>query len=108
MWQMLNWKKWFDDDYSKLTKCDELWPFHKTTTTFLKSDCVREWRDLGYEYKILQGLDHNVKEDRNKVLEDIADLYGEPTKHLFKGLPDHDGKHKDKHDDFVITVIYDK
>ena len=104
MWQMLNWEKWFDDDCSMPTKCDELWPFHKTETTFWTSNCVQEWDKLGYQYEILQGRDHNVKEDREKVLEDIEVLYGKPTEDLLDGLPPHKGEH----DDFVITVIYDK
>lgn len=104
MWQMLNWDKWFDDKYSLPTKDSQLTPFHKTTTTFWKSDDVRDWKTLGYEYEILQGRKHESKEDRDKVLEDISKLYGDPTKSLFNGLPKHEGTH----DDFVITVIYDK
>ena len=104
MWQMLNWENWFDDDYSKPTKENELRPFHKDTTSFWKSDDVRKWQNLGYEYEILQGRKHEVKEDRDKVLKDIFKLYGKPTTELLDGLP----KPGPDDDDFVITVIYDK
>lgn len=55
MWQMLNWDKWFDDKNSLPTRDSQLTPFHKTTTTFWKSDDVRDWKALGYEYEIPQG-----------------------------------------------------
>jgi tyrosinase len=105
MWQILNWEKWFDDNHSKPTKDNKLTPFHKDADrNFWKSDDVRDWRALGYEYEILQGRTHDSMDDRTKILEDIAKLYGNPTKNLFDRLPKDHGDQ----DDFVITVIYDK
>ncbi|KAJ5589654.1 Di-copper centre-containing protein [Penicillium hordei] len=105
MWQILNWEKWFDDTYSKPTKDNKLTPFHKDANrNFWKSDDVRDWRALGYEYEILQERTHDSMDDRKKILENIAELYGNPTKNLFDGLPKNDGDR----DDFVITVVYDK
>ncbi|KAJ5812716.1 Di-copper centre-containing protein [Penicillium robsamsonii] len=104
MWQMLHWEKWFDDDHSKLTRNNELAPFHRTEKEFWKSDDVQDWRKLGYEYEILKGRTHSCEDDQKKIQGNIATLYGNHTKDLFDGLP----KQDDRQDDFVITVIYDK
>lgn len=104
MWQMLNWDLWFDDGFSKPTRDNQLIPFHKDEHTFWKSDDVRDWRKLGYDYPILSGRKHNSKEDRMDILKEIAFLYGDLTKQLYNGTP---SENKEK-DDFVITVIYDR
>ncbi|KAJ5497079.1 Di-copper centre-containing protein [Penicillium fimorum] len=104
MWQMLHWKKWFDDDCSKPTQNNDLKPFHRTEEEFWKSDDVQNWRKLGYEYEILKGRTHHCDDDQKKIQADITKLYGNQTKKLFDGLPKQDGRQ----DDFVITVIYDK
>lgn len=124
---MLNWNKWFDDGYSEKIKDSELIPFRRklkgekdekgeelTKDQFYKSCDVREWRNLGYDYAILEGLDHETiskgqdekkpSEDEKTLLKKIDELYGDPTKQLF-------GNHREykRHpDDFVITVIYDR
>lgn len=101
---MLNWDRWFDDEHSKLTKDNNLIPFHiDEQRNFWKSDNVRNWRELGYDFEILQGRTHSDK-DRIGILSDIDQLYGKPTKKVLDGLPKDDGDE----DDFVITVIYDK
>ncbi|PKY00109.1 Di-copper centre-containing protein [Aspergillus campestris IBT 28561] len=102
IWQALNPKKWFDDDYSKLTVNNDLLPFHKDAAgNFWKSDDVQDWRTLGYDFEILQG---RTSDDRDEILEDIDKLYGLPTRDLFDKLPDVNGHQ----DDYVITVVYDK
>ncbi|KAL4759696.1 uncharacterized protein BDW70DRAFT_161397 [Aspergillus foveolatus] len=105
MWQILNWEKWFDDDRSKLIKDNTLTPFHKDADrNFWKSDDVRDWRALGYDYEILQGRTHNYMDDRKGILKCIETLYGNPTKNLYEGLLKHHGDRED----YVITVVYDK
>ncbi|KAE8356243.1 common central domain of tyrosinase-domain-containing protein [Aspergillus coremiiformis] len=79
MWQILNWDKWFDDKESQKTLDKDLTPFHKDA-------------------------DRNFWKSDDKILEDIATLYGNPTKTLFDRLPAAHGVQYD----FVITVIYDK
>jgi tyrosinase len=105
IWQMLNWDKWFDDKYSKQTKNSNLLPFHiDEQRNFWKSDNVRNWRDLGYDFEILQGRSHQSSDDRIKILQAIDELYGKATRDLFDRLPDNNGYKND----FVITAIYDK
>ncbi|KAI9370863.1 Di-copper centre-containing protein [Aspergillus egyptiacus] len=105
IWQMLNWEKWFDDKYSKQTKDNDLLPFHiDEQRNFWKSDNVRNWRDLGYDFEILQDRSPSSLEDRKNILREIDELYGKPTKTLFGRLPDFHGEKED----FVITVIYDR
>ncbi|CAG7917753.1 unnamed protein product [Penicillium olsonii] len=104
IWQSLNWDKWFDDKHSQPVRDNELKPFHDTERTFWKSDGVREWQKLGYEYGILKGRGHGDA-GRKPILDDIHRLYGSPTQNLFDGLPKGPSN---EHDDYVITVIYDK
>lgn len=105
IWQVLNPQLWFDDDHSKPTKDNDLSPFHKDNKrTFYKSDDVRDWRKLHYEYEILQGPTPGTDRPREDILNDIATLYGTPTKDLYGRLPEPEGSK----DDYIITVIYDK
>lgn len=105
IWQSLNWEKWFDDVFSKGAKNDQLRPFHKDSAgNFWKSDDVREWQKLGYDYEILKGRGHG-EEHRQEILDDINSLYGRPVQNRLDNLPTGpDGEN----DDYVITVIYDK
>lgn len=102
---MLNWDSWFDDEHSKSTINDNLLPFHKDEErNFWKSDDVRDWRQLGYDYPILKGRKSNNEQDRKNILKEIESLYGHSTKQLYNGLPAHHGGD----DDFIITVVYDR
>ncbi|KAI0890804.1 tyrosinase domain protein [Annulohypoxylon nitens] len=69
IWQSLNPENWFDGD-SESSLYNELTPFHKDkeATTF-KSNDVRDWRKLGYEYAI-------TKKDTEDIKKDIDELYG--------------------------------
>ena len=104
IWQSLDWDKWFDDESSQPTRNNELTPFHDTKETFWKSDEVREWQKLGYEYEILKDRGHGL-DDREPILAEIHRLYGRPTQDLFDNLPTGPSEESD---DYVITVIYDK
>ncbi|CAG8195279.1 unnamed protein product [Penicillium salamii] len=105
IWQSLNWEKWFDDRFSQKAKDNLLTPFHKDTDgTFWKSDDVREWQKLGYDYEILKGRGH-ANEHRQEILDDIKSLYGRHVETRLDKLPK--GPHGEN-DDYVITVVYDK
>lgn len=105
MWQALNPNLWFDDDHSKRTKNNDLSPFHKDENrTYYRSDDVRDWRKLHYEYEILRGPKPGMDRPRGEILNGIAILYGTPTKDFYGRPPEPNGSK----DDYVITVIYDK
>ncbi|KAK1143577.1 hypothetical protein N8T08_006187 [Aspergillus melleus] len=106
-------EKWFDDEHSAETRDNDLRPFRKADGNFYKSDDVEKWRDLHYDYAILQDEQAGAKKklaDRETILERLDKLYGDPTRDLYAHIPDPNNKTDDEkeRDDYVITLIYDR
>ncbi|KUI74465.1 Tyrosinase [Cytospora mali] len=95
IWQSLNPEKWFDDDYSSVTRENELKPFRNDQGFFFKSDFVRDWRKFNYDYAITSG-----NRDGRQIMQDVERLYGQKTKEHYQGCP--------QREDYIITVKYDR
>lgn len=104
IWQFLNPTKWFDGDSASALNNDLL-PFSKNDKhEIYKSEDVKDWRKLGYDYEILQGKDDHNQEHIKQVKKDIDTLYSKRTRALFPGL---DKEERDE-SDYIITVCYNR
>ncbi|KAH8432716.1 tyrosinase [Aspergillus melleus] len=106
-------KKWFDDEYSAKARYNDLTPFRKPDGQFYKSDDVEKWRDLNYDYGILQDDQTGTKKkpaDRETIINRVCELYGDHVRDLYARIPDSNNKTDDEkeRDDYVITVVYNK
>ncbi|ODM17575.1 hypothetical protein SI65_07250 [Aspergillus cristatus] len=104
IWQFLNPTKWFDGDSASALN-NNLLPFSKDDKhEIYKSEDVKDWRKLGYDYEILQGKDDHNQEHIRQVKKDIDTLYSKRTRALFPGL---DKEERDE-SDYIITVYYNR
>ncbi|PWY95168.1 Di-copper centre-containing protein [Aspergillus sclerotioniger CBS 115572] len=98
IWQSLNPDKWFDDD-SQQSRNDDLKPFHKDNNAFYKSDDVRYWRKLNYDYAITQIPGNDLCQVRNpeEIEDDVRRLYGRRREDLYRGKQE-----------YVLTIKYNR
>ncbi|GMG07273.1 unnamed protein product [Aspergillus oryzae] len=94
IWQTVNSGSWFNDDKSKVSKDDDLRPFHRfcektRKVVFFRSDDVKDWRSLNYDYAITK--------DASRIRKEISDLYGQRTKEVYKDFGE---------EDYILSIRY--
>ncbi|KAB8274760.1 common central domain of tyrosinase-domain-containing protein [Aspergillus minisclerotigenes] len=96
IWQTVNSGSWFNDDKSKVSKDDDLRPFHRfcektRKVVFFRSDDVKDWRSLNYDYAITK--------DASRIGKEIFDLYGQRTKEVYKDFGA---------EDYILSIRYSR
>nr|6JU5_A Chain A, Tyrosinase [Aspergillus oryzae] len=96
IWQTVNSGSWFNDDKSKVSKDDDLRPFHRfcektRKVVFFRSDDVKDWRSLNYDYAITK--------DASRIRKEISDLYGQRTKEVYKDFGE---------EDYILSIRYSR
>ncbi|PIG80893.1 tyrosinase domain protein [Aspergillus arachidicola] len=96
IWQSLNPDSWFDDDKSKVSKDDDLRPFHRfcektREVVFFRSDDVKDWRHLNYDYAITK--------HPSRVAKEVFELYGQRTSEVYKEFGNKD---------YILSIRYNR
>lgn len=94
IWQALN-QKFFDDDKSKEVKDDPLYPFHNVDKKLFKSNEVECWRNLNYDYDIVQG-------SAERTTNEVKRLYGQKSDELYGKRP------VKRSGQYYLTITYDR